>query len=72
MNNIVYDKSKLDVLFNIDNMTETINALDNVLFSACMYYLDVEGRGVPLQTDSYNVSQVRFLLETLRSTIVNE
>lgn len=68
----VYDKSKLDTLFCIDNMEDAINALDDVLFSACMYYLDVECRGAPAAKDSHNVATVRYLLETLRSTIIEE
>ena len=61
------------ISFNIDaseqDFAETVDALDAVLFSACMYYLDVKDRGVLDDTDSFNILQVRFLLEKMRKTL---
>lgn len=68
----ICDKSKLDIYFHIQDMEEVIDALDDVLFSACMYYLDVDKRGIPSAGDANNVSIVRFLLQNLRATIVEK
>lgn len=61
-----YDLLKLKALYENQEISEVIAALDQVLFAACMYYLNVEGRGIPFPEDSCNILNVRHLLDCLR------
>jgi len=52
----------------IDDIEETVASLDNILFTAVMRLLDTD-YGSPVQQDQTDVSNVRFLLESLRKCI---
>lgn len=52
----------------IADFEETIDSLDNILFTAVMRLLDTDTGG-PVEQDQTDVSNVRFLLESLRKCI---
>lgn len=52
----------------IANFEETVDSLDNILFTAVMRLLDTDTGG-PVEQDQTDVSNVRFLLESLRKCI---
>lgn len=52
----------------IADFEETVDSLDNILFTAVMRLLDTETGG-PVEQDQTDVSNVRFLLESLRKCI---
>lgn len=52
-----------------DEFRDTVEALDEILFSASLYYLDTDSRGIPTETDRDNVLMVRSLLEDMRKCI---
>lgn len=52
----------------IADFEETVNSLDNILFTAVMRLLDTDTGG-PVEQDQTDVSNVRFLLESLRKCI---
>ena len=52
----------------IADFEETVDSLDNILFIAVMRLLDTDS-GCPIEQDQYDVSNVRFLLESLRKCI---
>lgn len=52
----------------IADFEETVDSLDNILFTAVMRLLDTETGG-PVEQDQTDVSNVRFLLERLRKCI---
>lgn len=52
----------------IADFEETVDSLDNILFTAVMRLLDTD-YGSPAQQDQTDVSNVRFLLENLRKCI---
>lgn len=52
----------------IADFEETVDSLDNILFIAVMRLLDTNTGG-PIEQDQYDVSNVRFLLESLRKCI---
>lgn len=52
----------------IADFEETVDSLDNILFTAVMRLLDTETGG-PVGQDQTDVSNVRFLLESLRKCI---
>ena len=52
----------------IADFEETVDSLDNILFTAVMRLLDTDTGG-PIEQDQTDVSNVRFLLESLRKCI---
>ena len=52
----------------IADFEETVDSLDNILFTAVMRLLDTDTGG-PVEQDQTDVSNVRFLLEILRKCI---
>lgn len=52
----------------IADFEETVDSLDNILFTAVMRLLDTDS-GCPVEQDQTDVSNVRFLLESLRKCI---
>lgn len=52
----------------IADFEETVDSLDNILFTAVMRLLDTD-MGGPVEQDQTDVSNVRFLLESLRKCI---
>lgn len=52
----------------ITDFEETVDSLDNILFTAVMRLLDTDA-GCPVEQDQTDVSNVRFLLESLRKCI---
>lgn len=52
----------------IADFEETVDSLDNILFTAVMRLLDTDA-GCPVEQDQTDVSNVRFLLESLRKCI---
>lgn len=52
----------------IADFEETVDSLDNILFTAVMRLLDTDAGG-PVEQDQTDVSNVRFLLESLRKCI---
>ncbi len=52
----------------IADFEETVDSLDNILFTAVMRLLDTDA-GYPVEQDQTDVSNVRFLLESLRKCI---
>lgn len=52
----------------IADFEETVDSLDNILFTAVMRLLDTDTGG-PVEQDQTDVSNVRFLLESLRKCI---
>lgn len=52
----------------IADFEETVNSLDNILFTAVMRLLDTDTGG-PVEQDQTDVSNERFLLESLRKCI---
>lgn len=52
----------------IADFEETVASLDNILFTAVMRLLDTDA-GCPVEQDQTDVSNVRFLLESLRKCI---
>lgn len=52
----------------IADFEETVDSLDNILFTAVMRLLDTDA-GCPVEQDRTDVSNVRFLLESLRKCI---
>lgn len=52
----------------ISDFEETVVSLDNILFTAVMRLLDTDTGG-PVEQDQTDVSNVRFLLESLRKCI---
>lgn len=52
----------------IADFEETVDSLDNILFTAVMRLLDTETGG-PVEQDQTDVSNARFLLESLRKCI---
>ena len=52
----------------ITDFEETVVSLDNILFTAVMRLLDTDTGG-PVEQDQTDVSNVRFLLESLRKCI---
>lgn len=52
----------------IADFEETVDSLDNILFTAVMRLLDTDA-GCPVEQDQTDVSNVRFLLESLRKFI---
>nr|DAV78533.1 MAG TPA: hypothetical protein [Caudoviricetes sp.] len=62
-----YNIQELRKFFEINDMEEVIDALDNIIYAATMHYLDTDNRGIPLKSDAYDISITRFLLETLRN-----
>lgn len=61
------DIQKLEQFFETNDIEEIIDALDNIIYAATMHYLDIDGRGAPMESDAYDISINRFLLEALRS-----
>lgn len=62
-----YNIQELKKFFDINDIEEVIDALDNIIYAATMHYLDTDDRGIPLKSDAYDISITRFLLETLRT-----
>lgn len=52
----------------IADFEETVDSLDNIFFTAVMRLLDTDA-GCPVEQDQTDVSNVRFLLESLRKCI---
>lgn len=52
----------------IADFEETVDSLDNILFTAVMRLLDTDTGGL-VEQDQTDVSNVRFLLESLRKCI---
>lgn len=52
----------------IADFEETVDSLDNILFTAVMRLLDTDTGG-QVEQDQTDVSNVRFLLESLRKCI---
>lgn len=52
----------------IADFEETVDSLDNILFTAVMRLLDTDTGG-PVEQDQTDVSNVRFLPESLRKCI---
>lgn len=52
----------------IADFEETVDSLDNILFTAVMRLLDTDTGG-PVEQDQTDVYNVRFLLESLRKCI---
>lgn len=52
----------------IADFEETVDSLDNILFTAVMRLLDTDTGG-PVEQDQTDVLNVRFLLESLRKCI---
>lgn len=52
----------------IADFEETVDSLDNILFTAVIRLLDTDA-GCPVEQDQTDVSNVRFLLESLRKCI---
>lgn len=52
----------------IADFEEAVDSLDNILFTAVMRLLDTDTGG-PVEQDQTDVSNVRFLLESLRKCI---
>lgn len=52
----------------IADFEETVDSLDNILFTAVMRLLDTDTGG-PVEQDQTDVSNVRFLLGSLRKCI---
>lgn len=52
----------------IADFEETVDSLDNILFTAVMRLLDTD-TGEPVEQDQTDVSNVHFLLESLRKCI---
>lgn len=61
-----YDFTPLQETLRSGGLKEITDALDSVLFMACMQCLDVEHRGVPSDTDANQIYLVRLLLDDLR------
>lgn len=67
-----YDLFKLNSFFEIQEIGEVIKSLDQILFAACMYYLDLGNKGLPTPKDSCCIMDVRDLLESLRDCKVED
>lgn len=52
----------------IADFEETVDSLDNILFTAVMRLLDTDA-GCPVEQGQTDVSNVRFLLESFRKCI---
>lgn len=63
------DMKYLEQVFGVLDLGEMTEALDAVLFTACLSYLDVQKHGAPSEEDADNVYLVRVLLETLRASM---
>lgn len=62
------DMKHLEQVLGLLDLDEVAEALDAVLFTACLSYLDVQKRGAPSEADANNVYLVRTLLEALRES----
>lgn len=58
--------TRLEEVLRVLGLPEVTEALDAVLFSASLSYLDVAKHGAPSEEDANNVYLVRKLLEALR------
>lgn len=67
-----YDLLKLSSFFEIQEMGDVIKSLDQILFAASMYYLDLGNKGMPFPKDSSCILDVRDLLENLRECRVED
>lgn len=63
-----YNYEQWEKYLKIADFEETVDSLDNILFTAVMRLLDTETGG-PVEQDQTDVSNVRFLLESLRKCI---
>lgn len=65
-----YNTEPINKLWRIASPEEITESLDNILFSACIRYLDPYG-GSPSEQNVIDVNNVRFLLEALRECSTN-
>lgn len=63
-----FNNKKWEEFISICDVDETVQSLDNVLYEAVMRYLDPELGGT-VEQNRTDVSNVRFLLESLRECI---
>lgn len=63
-----FNNKKWEKFISICDVDETVQSLDNVLYEAVMRYLDPELGGA-VEQNMTDVSNVRFLLESLRECI---
>lgn len=63
-----FNYEKWEQYLKIADFEETVDSLDNILFTAVMRLLDTDTGG-PVEQDQTDVSNVRFLLESLRKCI---
>ena len=63
-----FNNKKWEKFISICDVDETVQSLDNVLYEAVMRYLDPESGGT-VEQNMTDVSNVRFLLESLRECI---
>lgn len=63
-----FNYEQCEQYLKIADFEETVDSLDNILFTAVMRLLDTDTGG-PVEQDQTDVSNVRFLLESLRKCI---
>lgn len=64
----VYDMTALEEAVRDNTPRELIDALDNLIMDASLYYLDYVNRGIPSSEDSVNIIMARQLLNALKQT----
>lgn len=63
-----YDMTALENAVRDNTPRELIDALDNIIMDASLYYLDYVNRGIPSSVDSTNIIVARQLLDALKQT----
>jgi hypothetical protein len=65
-----FNHQKWNEFLESENLSETVSSLDNILFISVMWLLNKEN-GIPNDSDMVDVTNVRYLLQNLRSCIDN-
>ena len=65
-----FNHQKWNEFLKSEDLSETVSSLDNILFISVMWLLNKEN-GVPNDSDMVDVTNVRYLLQNLRSCIDN-
>lgn len=63
-----YDMTNIERVVNDYTPKELSEALQAILFDACIYYMDPTTNGFPGRIDCDRVSMVRLILEALQET----
>lgn len=63
-----FNHKKWEWYISIEDVDETVESLDRILYEAVMRYLDPESSGT-IEQNKADVANVRFLLDNLRECI---